>query len=148
MKKIGMTIAGAILSLATFANTGDVKAPSVKDTLLKKAYEVTNNVKGEYKTIELSEVKSMLDKGEATLLDVRNLDEIKTAGYVKDSLNIPLPELEARMGELDKDKTYITFCAVGGRSQKAAALLSNNGFTKIYNAKEGMNTWPYEKIKD
>lgn len=148
MKKINLSIAGAMLSLTAFANTGDGKTPSIKDTLLKKAYEVTNNVKGEYKTIGPSEVKEMLDKGEATLLDVRNPDEIKADGYIKDSVLIPLPELEGRMGELDKEKTYITFCAVGGRSQKAAALLSNNGFTKIYNAKEGMKTWPYEKIND
>ncbi|MGL5961700.1 MAG: rhodanese-like domain-containing protein, partial [Cetobacterium sp.] len=81
------------------------------------------------------------------LLDVRNPDELKEVGYVENSISIPLPELESRLDELDKEKSYITICAAGARSQKAAAILSKNGFKNIYNAKEGMNTWPYKKIK-
>ena len=120
---------------------------SLKDEAVKKAYLMTNDVKGEYKTIPLSEVKEILDRKEGILLDVRNPDELESDGYIKDSINIPLGELENRMEELDRDQIYITFCAVGGRSAKAAAMLSNSGFSKIYNAKEGMKTWPYEKIR-
>lgn len=116
-----------------------------KNELMKKAYTATNAVEGNYKTISLEEVKTLIDNKEAILLDVRNPEELKADGYILGSKNIPLGELEARMNELDKDAKYITFCAVGGRSQKAAALLANNGFKNILNAKEGMKTWPYEK---
>ncbi|MGL5656637.1 MAG: rhodanese-like domain-containing protein [Fusobacteriaceae bacterium] len=108
-----------------------------KNDLMKKVYTATNAVEGNYKTISLEEVN--------VLLDVRKPEELKADGYILGSKNIPLGDLEARMNELDKNAKYITFCAVGGRSQKAAALLANNGFTDILNAKEGMKTWPYEK---
>lgn len=140
----------SILSLATsavlFSNTTAPKN-SIMDETAKKAYLMTNNIKGEYKTIPLNEVKEMLDKKEAILLDVRNPEELKNDGYIKGSINIPLGELENRIGELKKDQSYITFCAVGGRSAKAAAILSNNGISKIFNAKEGIKAWPYEKQK-
>ena len=118
---------------------------SKKNDLMKKIYTATNAVEGNYKTISLEEVKTLIDKKEAILLDVRKPEELKADGYILGSKNIPLGDLEARMNELDKDAKYITFCAVGGRSQKAAALLANNGFKDILNAKEGMKTWPYEK---
>lgn len=114
---------------------------------IKSIYASTQDIKGHYKTIEFPQVKEMLDKKEAVLLDVRNLSELDNDGYIKNSMNIPLPELQSRLDELDKEKTYITFCAVGGRSLKAAAILANSGFQHIYNSKEGMKTWPYEKLR-
>lgn len=146
MKKILASILSLTTSTLLFSNNS-VPKNSLADEAAKKAYLMTNSIKGEYKTIPLNEVKEMLDKKEAILLDVRNPEELKSDGYIKNSVNIPLGELESRMGELDKDQTYITFCAVGGRSAKAAAILSNNGFNKIYNAKEGIKAWPYEKQK-
>lgn len=120
-----------------------------KFNLQKKIYTVTNsqNVKGEYKTIPLKEVKELIDSKQATILDVRNPNELESDGYIAGSKNIPLGELETRMNELDKNKKYITFCAVGGRSQKAAALLTQKGFKNILNAEDGMKNWPYEKVK-
>lgn len=106
-----------------------------------------NKVDGEYKTIELSEVKRMLDSNEAILIDVREPNELVEDGYIKDSINIPLGTLEERQSELDREKTYITFCAVGGRSMKAAGILSKAGFKHLYNAKEGMKAWSYDKVK-
>lgn len=146
MKKILATILSLTTSTLLFSNTTTPKNSLVDETA-KKAYLMTNDIKGEYRTISLNEVKEMLDKKEAILLDVRNPEELKNDGYINPSINIPLGELENRIGELDKEETYITFCAVGGRSAKAAAILSNKGFNKIYNAKEGIKAWPYEKQK-
>lgn len=113
----------------------------------KGLYSMLNKVDGEYKTIELSEVKRMLDSNEAILIDVREPNELVEDGYIKDSINIPLGTLEERQSELDREKTYITFCAMGGRSMKAAGILSKAGFKHLYNAKEGMKAWSYDKVK-
>lgn len=133
---IGILFAGIVL----------FKILDQKFNFQKKIYSATNAVEGDYKTISLAEVKNMLDEKKAILLDVRNPQELKSDGYISGALNIPLGELESKISQLDKKNVYITFCAVGGRSQKAAAILAEKGFKKIFNAEDGMKNWPYDKI--
>ena len=44
---------------------------------------------------------------------------------------IPLGELRGRLGELDKGKEIIVFCAAGVRAHTAAQMLRNNGFSHV-----------------
>ncbi|MBC2850091.1 rhodanese-like domain-containing protein [Cetobacterium sp. 8H] len=146
MKKKNLSLC-FLFFLSIFIGTGNtVFAQNINDKVQKTLYLSLNDIEGDYETIPLSEVKQILDENKAILIDVRNPDEIQKTGMIKGAKNIPLPELEGRLNELDKNQPYITFCAVGGRSKKAAAILSKNGFKKIYNAQEGMNTWPYPKM--
>ena len=93
-----------------------------------------------YQTLNKIEVKELLTQENTVLLDVRTEDEYWEES-VKDSLNIPLHELEERVVELDKNKTYITFCRSGVRSKTAALILLEEGFTKVFNSQEGILTW-------
>ncbi len=144
MKKTFLVVIVLVVGVLLFNKMSSTK--KVKDNLLKSAYTATNNVEGDYETIPLSEVMEILKANKAKILDVRNNDEIEKTGIIKGAKHIPLPELEGRLNELDKNQSYVTFCAVGGRSKKAAAILSKNGFKNVYNAQEGMNTWPYEEM--
>ncbi len=144
MKKTFLVVIVLVVGVLLFNKMSSTK--KVKDNLLKSAYTATNNVEGDYETIPLSEVMEILKANKAKILDVRNNDEIEKTGIIKGAKHIPLPELESRLNELDKNQSYVTFCAVGGRSKKAAAILSKNGFKNVYNAQEGMNTWPYEEM--
>lgn len=116
-----------------------------KFNFIKKIYAATHSVEGTYETISLAKVKELSDKNQGIILDVRNSKELTSDGFIKGMVNIPLNELETRLNELDKNKTYITFCAVGGRSLKAAAILSQKGFKNVLNAEDGMKNWPYER---
>lgn len=93
-----------------------------------------------YKTLNQEEVKTLLKEEKTVLLDVRTEDEYWEES-VEDSLNIPLHELEERIIELDKEKTYITFCRSGVRSKAAALILLEEGFTKVFNSRDGILTW-------
>lgn len=93
-----------------------------------------------YQTLNKIEVKELLTQENTVLLDVRTEDEYWEES-VKESLNIPLHELEERVVELDKNKTYITFCRSGVRSKTAALILLEEGFTKVFNSQEGILTW-------
>ena len=93
-----------------------------------------------YQTLNKIEVKELLTQENTVLLDVRTEDEYWEES-VKESLNIPLHELEERVVELDKNKTYITFCRSGIRSKTAALILLEEGFTKVFNSQEGILTW-------
>lgn len=74
------------------------------------------------------------------ILDVRNPDELKgKLGHIDGVINIPVHELEARMGELNKykDKKIAVICRSGNRSKYGTAILNKNGFNAV-NVKGGM----------
>ncbi|WP_085993141.1 sulfurtransferase TusA family protein [Oceanobacillus senegalensis] len=94
-------------------------------------------------TISLAEV----DSREGLILDVREAAEY-AFGHIDGAKSIPMGELESRMGELDKDREIYVICRTGKRSDLAAQLLANNGFSKVYNVLPGMNEWNGETKKD
>ena len=62
------------------------------------------------------------------ILDVRNKDEAN-AGMIKGAVLIPDEELQARMGELPKDKRIIAHCSTGIRAEMAYHKLKDAGYT-------------------
>ena len=62
------------------------------------------------------------------MLDVREDSELVETGTVKGAIHIPLGQLEARLGELPKDKVILTACRGGGRASRALTLLESKGF--------------------
>lgn len=92
----------------------------------------------------------ILDKGKKNvlLLDVRSSEEFN--GIAKDkfgklsgAINIPVQDLEKRIGELVKykNKEIIVYCSHSHRSPRASYLLMQNGFTKVTNMEYGMSEW-------
>jgi NADPH-dependent 2,4-dienoyl-CoA reductase/sulfur reductase-like enzyme/rhodanese-related sulfurtransferase len=61
------------------------------------------------------------------LLDVRNPPELAVEN-VAGALNIPLPELRARLGELPRDREILVFCRSAQRAYYATRILLQNGF--------------------
>jgi rhodanese-related sulfurtransferase len=61
------------------------------------------------------------------ILDVRNADEAN-AGMIKGAVLIPDEELQARMGELPKDKRIIAHCTTGIRAEMAYHKLKDAGY--------------------
>ncbi|MEI8698334.1 MAG: metalloregulator ArsR/SmtB family transcription factor [Mesorhizobium sp.] len=59
--------------------------------------------------VSRDELVSRLHDGMVTVLDVRPEDEF-AAGHLPGALNIPLAELERRLGELEADREVIAYC--------------------------------------
>jgi sulfur dioxygenase len=78
------------------------------------------------------------------ILDVREPEEYTgELGHISGSLLIPLKDLTARAGELEKykDSHIIVVCRAGVRSTTAAAILTGLGFEHVSNLKGGMLDW-------
>ncbi len=73
-----------------------------------------------------------LVKQGAAIVDVRTKGEY-ASGHIRGSINIPLDQLQNRLGQLKKDKVIITCCASGMRSSSAKSILKSNGFTEVHN---------------
>jgi rhodanese-related sulfurtransferase len=68
---------------------------------------------------------------DSLIVDVRNSDET-TDGMFPGAVNIPLDVIEARMGELPKDKTLLLHCSTGARAEMAHAALKKAGYTSKF----------------
>ena len=70
----------------------------------------------------------------AAIIDVRTPEEYAD-GYFHNARNIPVNSLLARLDEIGpKDRPVIVYCASGGRSAVAQAMLKANGFADVTNA--------------
>jgi phage shock protein E len=76
-----------------------------------------------------AEAKAKVAAG-ATLLDVRTVDEFKEL-HIDGARNVPLADLEGALASIPKDKPVVVYCAVGGRSAKAATLLAGKGYDVV-----------------
>jgi len=102
----------------------------------------------EIRSLTPDEIKTILDRdkrGEFLLLDVRQPEEHE-AGHILGATLIPLGELEARQGELDRNKKIITYCRSGHRSMAAAIALCGLGFNGVQHLDGGILDWSYETI--
>jgi len=74
------------------------------------------------------------------LLDVREPQELQAAA-VDGAQHIPMAEIPARMAEIDRNKTIICMCHIGGRSAQVAAFLAAQGYADVYNLTGGIEAW-------
>ena len=63
----------------------------------------------EISRVSLDETKATMDAGTAIVVDVRSAEAYQ-GGHIAGAINIPLGELESRLGELDKAQWIITYC--------------------------------------
>ncbi|MBL8636831.1 MAG: rhodanese-like domain-containing protein [Myxococcales bacterium] len=74
------------------------------------------------------------------LIDVRTQSE-RERGFIAGSKHIPIGEIEARMGEIDKSKTVVLYCAAGGRSHQALEILKAAGYRDVRHIADGISGW-------
>lgn len=78
-------------------------------------------------------VKTYKTTPNGQLLDVRTPGEWSQGKLESSALiNFNDAKFEQNLSKLDKSKLVFVYCAVGGRSAKAAQILNNNGF-KVFN---------------
>ncbi|MGV4464778.1 rhodanese-like domain-containing protein [Ornithobacterium rhinotracheale] len=71
----------------------------------------------------------------ATLIDLRNQDELDEFGSIEQAKHIPLMELPSQLEEVKKfSLPIVLFCKAGGRAEKAKQFLESQGITEVYNA--------------
>ncbi|HRJ61411.1 MAG TPA: rhodanese-like domain-containing protein [Azospirillaceae bacterium] len=93
------------------------------------------------------EIKARLESGgDVVVLDVRNENEV-AAGSLPGAVNIPLPALPSRIGELIEvmsgrpDAGIVLVCQSGPRAERAATILMAAGLRKLAVLKGGVTAW-------
>jgi rhodanese-related sulfurtransferase len=78
--------------------------------------------------------------GPPLILDVRNPPELAAEGRIEGSVNIPMNELPARLGEVPEGREIVAVCKAGMRSFNTAAWLRQMGRSAV-SLQGGMDQW-------
>jgi hydroxyacylglutathione hydrolase len=91
--------------------------------------------------ITAAELAMLLAAGMAvTVVDVRGPGEV-TDGTIPGAVHIPLPQLAARLDEVDTSRPVVVYCASGYRSMIAASVLSSQGAADVSDLLGGFDAW-------
>ena len=116
---------------------------------IKSSKELVDKANESIKVMSPEQVKNAYDKGEVTLIDVRDIRELWNEGTIKDSIHIPRGMLEfwldpqssyyqeKKIGDI---KNIVLFCALGFRSALATKALTDMGFDNVANANGGFDS--------
>ncbi|MBI5944328.1 MAG: rhodanese-like domain-containing protein [Chloroflexi bacterium] len=91
-----------IVAALLFANQIPAATPTPAVAFEEETYP-------EIQRVSINEAKAALDSGSALIVDVRSAEAFQ-GSHISGAINIPLGELEARLGELDKAQWIITYC--------------------------------------
>jgi hydroxyacylglutathione hydrolase len=97
-------------------------------------------------TVDVSELKRLLDSSDVQIVDVRETTE-RDSGYIPGSRNIPYRLLrKLGCGALDQSKPVVTICESGPRAAIAASLLKREGFDARAVAPGGIEDFTGEMV--
>lgn len=88
----------------------------------------------------VDEVKSMLEKNDVKVIDVRTEEEY-ASGHIPGVPLMPMQSVEEWKSKLNPTDSYVFVCRSGGRSQNVAAFLKQQGFSNVGNCVGGMMSW-------
>jgi hydroxyacylglutathione hydrolase len=91
-------------------------------------------------TLTADELAARMAQNHLMVLDVRGETEYREV-HIAGATHIPLGYLPRHLDELPRDRTIVTQCASGYRSQIAASLLRRAGFTDVVNLRDPKAVW-------
>ena len=89
-----------------------------------------------------AEVRDMIGKGNALIVDVRDAPELAAGGKLKGAVHVSRgmlefradPESPAHDPAFQKDKTVLVYCGSGGRAALVGKTLNDFGYRSVFNA--------------
>lgn len=107
------------------------------------------NAQSPIRHVDAATFKQLIDSKKYVLLDLRTNDEIKSKGKIKgaEQLDFLAKDAEQKIGQLDRKKPYLIYCAGGGRSSECAELMQKLGFTDVVNLEKGFDDWKRKSLE-
>jgi phage shock protein E len=104
---------------------------------------ITTYAQTTIENVDAATFKKLIDEKKYYLIDLRTDDELKNKGFIKGAFQIDYfkKDAESIISKLDKKKTYLIYCAGGGRSGECAELMKKEGFTHVVNLEKGFDDW-------
>ena len=115
----------------------------------RSAMDMVKEAKGKIDNLTPEQVRKEVSENNATLIDIREGEELKQNGKIPGSVHASRgmlefyadPTLPYHKPEFDKNKKIILHCASGGRSALAASTLKEMGYENVSHLEGGMKAW-------
>ena len=115
---------------------------------IKSSQKLVQEANEKIETLSANEVKSLVEKDEITLIDVRDIRELWKEGTIENSKHIPRGMLEFWLdpnssyyqeNKIKDLKKMVLFCALGLRSALATKSLVDMGFKNVAHVAGGFD---------
>ena len=115
---------------------------------IKSSQTLVEEAQKSIETLSSTEVKTLYDNKEVTLIDVRDIRELWKEGTIENSKHIPRGMLEFwldpnstyyQSNKIKEIKKMVLFCALGWRSALAAKSLVDMGFKNVAHVDGGFD---------
>jgi rhodanese-related sulfurtransferase len=95
-----------------------------------------------YGNVDVAGAAELMREENVVLLDVRTPGEI-AKGKIEGAIEIDYrdPDIATKLQSLDREPTYLVYCAAGGRSSRTCQLMAEVGFQRLYNLEGGYTAW-------
>ena len=92
--------------------------------------------------INLTAMEFAEKSASGAILDVRTPGEV-AQGKIEGAVVIDFyqPDFLDQVSKISKDQEIYIYCAVGSRSEEAARMLIQQGYTKVYHLQGGIQSW-------
>ena len=115
---------------------------------IKSSKKLVEEAEKNIETLTSNQAKSLVEKKEITLIDVRDIRELWKEGTIENSKHIPRGMLEFwldpessyyKANKIKDIKKLVLFCALGWRSALATKTLVDMGFKNVAHVDGGFN---------
>jgi rhodanese-related sulfurtransferase len=111
--------------------------------------EMVDDAKRRIENLTIEEVEAEIARGDAQVLDIRDVRERRKLGFIPTSIHVPRGMLEFWLdptshyysGKVDPTRRIILYCAGGQRSALAADVLRDMGFPNVAHLESGFTGW-------
>ena len=100
---------------------------NARDAVNIAGFVASNILRGDFEEASWRDIGAF-DPETHVFIDVRGKDEIEETFLLDGAIHIPIDDLRKRLGELDKSKVYVPYCAWGLRGYVACRMLLQHGF--------------------
>lgn len=115
----------------------------------KSASEMVKAAKQGIENLTPKQAMDEINKGNVTVIDIREPEEIIQTGKIAGAVNAPRgmlefyadPALPSHKPEFNKEKRIILYCASSGRSALAVKTLKEMGYTNVAHIDGGLKAW-------
>lgn len=117
--------------------------------MVKSSLQMVAEAKTRITNLSNDEVAAEMDRGDATLVDIRDVRERVLQGAIPGAIHAPRgmlefwvdPESGYHRAEFDPANRYILYCAAGARSALAADLMQEMGYGDVAHLESGFGGW-------
>ena len=123
------------------------EAPEIENqALFTMLDDYLSNLPEGFGAINAEGLNTQLVEAQPFLLDVREVAELESAGYIEGSVHIPYAEVMANLDQLPaKDEPIVVYCASGHRGSIIQMGLQLMGYENVRNLGGGIGAWKSAK---